>query len=112
MKVVSLFSGAGGLDLGFIKAGHTIVWANDFDGSIESGGRAAGRAYWLILSGYKAPDEIRKEQKELGANEGVQVVEVTEGGSVDGVLQKNDVILELNGKKVKTMADLQGMTGS
>ena len=55
------------------------------------------------------PDEIRKEQKELGANEGVQVVEVTEGGSADGVLQKNDVILELNGKKVKTMADLQGM---
>ena len=29
MKVVSLFSGAGGLDLGFIKAGHTIAWAND-----------------------------------------------------------------------------------
>lgn len=31
MKVVSLFSGAGGLDLGFIKAGFRIVWANDFD---------------------------------------------------------------------------------
>ncbi len=29
MKVVSLFSGAGGLDFGFIKAGHEIVWAND-----------------------------------------------------------------------------------
>ena len=29
MKVVSLFSGAGGLDLGFILAGHEIVWAND-----------------------------------------------------------------------------------
>ena len=29
MKIVSLFSGAGGLDLGFIKAGHDIVWAND-----------------------------------------------------------------------------------
>ena len=29
MKVVSLFSGAGGLDLGFIQAGHEIVWAND-----------------------------------------------------------------------------------
>ena len=29
MKVVSLFSGAGGLDLGFKKAGHNILWAND-----------------------------------------------------------------------------------
>mgnify|MGYP004629120071 FL=1 len=29
MRVVSLFSGAGGLDLGFIKAGHQILWAND-----------------------------------------------------------------------------------
>ncbi len=29
-KVVSLFSGAGGMDLGFDKAGFDIVWANDF----------------------------------------------------------------------------------
>ena len=29
MKVVSLFSGAGGLDLGFIMAGHKIIWVND-----------------------------------------------------------------------------------
>ena len=29
MKIVSLFSGAGGLDFGFIKAGHEVVWAND-----------------------------------------------------------------------------------
>lgn len=29
MEVVSLFSGAGGLDYGFIKAGFNIVWAND-----------------------------------------------------------------------------------
>lgn len=32
MKVVSLFSGAGGLDLGFKLAGHEIVWANDLYG--------------------------------------------------------------------------------
>lgn len=31
MKVVSLFSGVGGLDMGFVMAGHEIVWANDLD---------------------------------------------------------------------------------
>jgi DNA (cytosine-5)-methyltransferase 1 len=31
LKVASLFSGAGGLDLGFKKAGFEIVWANDND---------------------------------------------------------------------------------
>lgn len=29
--VVSLFAGAGGMDLGFINAGYEIVWANDFE---------------------------------------------------------------------------------
>lgn len=29
MNIVSLFAGAGGLDLGFIKAGHKVIWAND-----------------------------------------------------------------------------------
>lgn len=31
MRITSLFSGAGGLDLGLLQAGHKIVWANDFD---------------------------------------------------------------------------------
>jgi DNA (cytosine-5)-methyltransferase 1 len=30
-KIVSLFAGAGGLDLGMIKAGHQVIWANDND---------------------------------------------------------------------------------
>ncbi|SJZ33479.1 DNA (cytosine-5)-methyltransferase 1 [Eubacterium coprostanoligenes] len=31
MKVGSLFSGIGGIDLGFIQAGHEIAWANEID---------------------------------------------------------------------------------
>lgn len=31
MRIISLFSGAGGLDLGMIQAGNEIVWANDID---------------------------------------------------------------------------------
>lgn len=31
MKILSLFSGAGGLDLGLIQAGNQVVWANDID---------------------------------------------------------------------------------
>lgn len=34
MKVISLFSGAGGLDLGFQKAGFSVVWANEYDKTI------------------------------------------------------------------------------
>lgn len=30
-KLLSLFSGCGGLDLGFKQAGYEIVWANDFE---------------------------------------------------------------------------------
>ena len=44
MKVVSLFSGAGGLDLGFIMAGHTIVWANDlFEDAVSTYEKNIGR---------------------------------------------------------------------
>ncbi|CUU83715.1 two-component sensor [Campylobacter hyointestinalis] len=34
MRLISLFSGAGGLDLGFKKAGFKVAYANEFDKSI------------------------------------------------------------------------------
>ena len=34
MKIVTFFSGAGGLDLGFSKAGFECIWANEYDNEI------------------------------------------------------------------------------
>ncbi len=34
MNIISLFSGAGGMDLGFKKAGFNIIWANEYDKTI------------------------------------------------------------------------------
>lgn len=35
MDIISLFSGAGGLDLGFKRAGFNIVVANEYDKKIS-----------------------------------------------------------------------------
>ena len=36
-KVISLFAGAGGMDLGFVRAGFEIAWANDnFEDAVET----------------------------------------------------------------------------
>lgn len=34
MKIVSFFAGAGGLDLGFERAGFEVIWANEYDKEI------------------------------------------------------------------------------
>lgn len=35
-RLISLFSGCGGMDLGFKNAGFNIVWANDFDSDAQA----------------------------------------------------------------------------
>lgn len=46
MKVCSLFSGIGGIDLGFIQAGFDVIWANEFDKDAATTYRANfGNAY-------------------------------------------------------------------
>jgi len=34
MNIISLFAGAGGMDLGFKKAGFNVIWANEYDSTI------------------------------------------------------------------------------
>ena len=54
MKVCSLFSGIGGIDLGFIQAGFDIIWANEFD-------KDAARTYGYNLGGeHLVEKDIRK----------------------------------------------------
>jgi Do/DeqQ family serine protease len=52
-------------------------------------------------------DKTKEQVKELGASEGVWIREVVEGGSAAGVLQENDVIIGIDGKRVKNFAGLQ-----
>ena len=52
-------------------------------------------------------DKTKEQVKELGASEGVWVREVVEGGSADGSLEVDDVIIGIDGKRVKNFAGLQ-----
>lgn len=52
-------------------------------------------------------EEMKKQVKELGAVDGVWVRNIVEGGSAVGKLQVNDVIVGIDGKRVKSFAELQ-----
>jgi DNA (cytosine-5)-methyltransferase 1 len=52
MKVVSLFAGIGGFDLGFVQAGHQIIWANDI-------WRDAAETYKLNLGNHITCQDVK-----------------------------------------------------
>ena len=69
LKLISLFSGAGGLDLGFKKAGFDIVFANEFDKSI-----------WDTYSiNHKTTKLLKKDVREINVND-------FENVEVDGII--------------------------
>lgn len=57
-KLVSLFSGCGGMDLGFSQAGFNIIWANDFD-------RDAQAVYRLNLGEIDGRDILTVDADEI-----------------------------------------------
>ena len=66
MKVVSLFSGAGGLDLGFIKAGHKVIWANDnYEDAVET--------YKLNIGNHILCQDIREVPSEVIPNHDILI---------------------------------------
>ena len=65
--VVSLFSGAGGMDLGFIKAGYRVLWANDFQ-------KDAVTTYQKNIGNHIVQDDITQVSKDQLPKEPVDVV--------------------------------------
>jgi len=60
------------------------------------------------FSEYRQSDEWKKQNKDLGVNEGVYVAEIVDGGSAAGAdIKPDDVIIGIDGRTVKTFADLQ-----
>lgn len=71
-KIISLFSGAGGMDLGFIKAGYEVLWANDFE-------KDAVSTYKKNIGDHIVLGDIREiESKDIPGSQGE--VDVVIGG--------------------------------
>jgi DNA (cytosine-5)-methyltransferase 1 len=67
MKVVSLFSGAGGLDLGLINEGHKIIWANDIDpDAVKTYEHNIGKHIYLADIGQLPDDELPQADVVVG----------------------------------------------
>lgn len=51
--------------------------------------------------------EIKDKAKELGIKEGIWIREIVDGGSAAGILEVDDVITAIDGKKIHRFADMQ-----
>ncbi len=86
MKAISLYSGAGGLDIGFKKAGFDIVWANDYN-------KYACESYAKNIGGHIRCGDINEFFDELS---GIKDIDLAIGGppcqgfSVAGKMDPND----------------------
>lgn len=88
LKAVSLFSGAGGMDIGFKNAGINIVWANEIDKDAFETYKENNKDTLIIEKG-----DIREQYKKL---ENVRDIDIVFGGppcqgfSVAGKMDPND----------------------
>ncbi|WP_286902677.1 DNA cytosine methyltransferase [Vreelandella sedimenti] len=89
MKAISLFTGAGGMDVGFQNAGFDVVWANDFD-------KDACGTYRLNYGDHirhGSIDDLMPELKELGQTGGISCLfggPPCQGFSVAGKMDAQD----------------------
>ena len=70
--VVSLFSGAGGLDMGFVMEGFNIVWANDLDAD-------ACKTYASNIGDHIHCGDIERFMDDLACYKGNEVRDVVHG---------------------------------
>lgn len=89
MKAVSLFCGAGGMDIGFEKAGVNILWANEFNTDAVNTYRINHPETKVVHA------DIREAKKQLYSykNEGIDIVlggPPCQGFSVAGKMDPDD----------------------
>ena len=94
MTAISLFSGAGGLDVGFEKAGFETVFANEFDHDAAEAWRANRPQFANVM----VEGDIHDHIGELAKFKGVDVLfggPPCQGFSVAGKMDPNDVRSQL-----------------
>ena len=86
IRTVSVFSGAGGLDIGAIEAGANVIWANDMM-------KEACQTYRTNIGNHIVCGDINEKMKELDGLKNISLViggPPCQGFSVAGKMDAND----------------------